>query len=88
MPSVSILAEPTVSVVDKIVDKRGTREVATEYLNYLYSDDGQEIAAKHFYRPTKRGNRAKYADKFAKIRSVHDQRRIWRLEQGEQEALR
>ncbi|NMM79086.1 sulfate ABC transporter substrate-binding protein, partial [Acidovorax sp. SRB_24] len=50
-PSVSILAEPTVAVVDKVVDKRGTRKVAEEYLQYLYSDEGQEIAGKNFYRP-------------------------------------
>ena len=52
-PSVSILAEPTVSVVDKVVDKKGTRAAAEEYLSYLYSDEGQKIAAKHFYRPRK-----------------------------------
>lgn len=50
-PSVSILAEPTISVVDKVVDKRGTREVADAYLQYLYSPEGQTIAAKNFYRP-------------------------------------
>ncbi len=50
-PSVSILAEPTVAVVDRVVDKRGTRTVAEAYLKYLYSDDGQRIAAKHYYRP-------------------------------------
>ncbi|WP_256548313.1 sulfate ABC transporter substrate-binding protein [Xenorhabdus bovienii] len=50
-PSLSILAEPTVAVVDKVVDKRGTRELATEYLKYLYSPAGQEIAAKNYYRP-------------------------------------
>ncbi|MGJ0637174.1 sulfate ABC transporter substrate-binding protein [Xenorhabdus bovienii] len=50
-PSLSILAEPTVAVVDKVVDKRGTRELATEYLKYLYSPVGQEIAAKNYYRP-------------------------------------
>ncbi|WP_422824060.1 sulfate ABC transporter substrate-binding protein [Xenorhabdus entomophaga] len=50
-PSISILAEPTVAVVDKVVDKRGTRELATEYLKYLYSPAGQEIAAKNYYRP-------------------------------------
>ena len=50
-PSISILAEPSVSVVDKVVDKRGTRKVAEEYLKYLYSPEGQEIAAKNFYRP-------------------------------------
>ncbi|MEA9393056.1 sulfate ABC transporter substrate-binding protein [Acerihabitans sp. TG2] len=51
VPSESILAEPTVSVVDKIVDKRGTRDVATQYLKYLYSPQGQRIAAKNYYRP-------------------------------------
>lgn len=50
-PSVSILAEPPVTVVDKVVDKRGTRAVAEEYLKYLYTDDGQHIAARHYYRP-------------------------------------
>jgi sulfate/thiosulfate transport system substrate-binding protein len=50
-PSISILAEPSVAVVDKVVDKHGTRAVAEAYLNYLYSPEGQEIAAKHFYRP-------------------------------------
>ncbi|MDD5200049.1 MAG: sulfate ABC transporter substrate-binding protein, partial [Terrimicrobiaceae bacterium] len=50
-PPLSILAEPPVAVVDKVVDRRGTRDVATEYLNYLYSDEGQEIAGKNFYRP-------------------------------------
>jgi sulfate/thiosulfate-binding protein len=50
-PSVSILAEPTITVVDKVVDKKGTRAVAEEYLKYLYSDEGQKIAAKNFYRP-------------------------------------
>lgn len=51
-PSISILAEPPVTVVDKVVDKRSTRNIAEEYLKYLYSDDGQQIAAKHYYRPT------------------------------------
>ncbi len=50
-PSLSILAEPPVTVVDKVVDKRGTRAVAEEYLKYLYTDEGQQIAAKHYYRP-------------------------------------
>jgi len=50
-PSESILAEPPVTVVDKVVDKRGTRKVAEEYLKYLYTDEGQRIAAKHYYRP-------------------------------------
>ena len=51
-PSISILAQPSVAVVDKIVDKNGTREVATEYLNYLYSEESQRIAGKNFYRPS------------------------------------
>lgn len=51
-PSISILAQPSVAVVDSVVDKRGTREVATEYLNYLYSDDAQRLAGKNYYRPS------------------------------------
>jgi sulfate transport system substrate-binding protein len=51
MPSVSILAEPSVSVVDKVVDRKGTRQVAEAYLAFLYSPEGQDLAAKHFYRP-------------------------------------
>jgi sulfate/thiosulfate transport system substrate-binding protein len=51
-PSESILAEPPVTVVDKVVDKRGTRKVAEEYLKFLYTDEGQKIAARHYYRPT------------------------------------
>src|SRR5690606_14233587 len=50
-PSLSILAEPPVTVVDKNVDRKGTRELAEAYLNYLYSEEGQRIAAKNFYRP-------------------------------------
>lgn len=50
-PTESILAEPPVTVVDKVADKRGTRKVAAEYLKYLYTDEGQKIAAKHYYRP-------------------------------------
>ncbi len=63
-PSVSILAEPPVSVVDKVVDKRGTRKVAEAYLKYLYSPEGQEIAAKDGYRPRDATVAAKYASKF------------------------
>ncbi|RFC92045.1 substrate-binding domain-containing protein, partial [Klebsiella pneumoniae] len=51
VPSVSILAEPPVAVVDKVVDKKGTRKLAEAYLNYLYSPQGQEIAARNYYRP-------------------------------------
>jgi sulfate/thiosulfate-binding protein len=67
VPSISILAEPPVSIVDKVVDKRGTREVATAYLKYLYSPEGQEIVAKNYYRPTDPKVAAKYAAKFPKV---------------------
>lgn len=67
VPSVSILAEPPVSVVDKNVDKKGTREVAEAYLNYLYTKDGQEIAAKNFYRPRDPEVAKKYESQFPKI---------------------
>jgi sulfate transport system substrate-binding protein len=66
-PSLSILAEPPVTVVDKVVDRRGTRAVAEAYLKHLYSEEGQEIAARHFYRPRLEAVAAKYADKFPKI---------------------
>jgi sulfate transport system substrate-binding protein len=66
-PSVSILAEPPVAVVDKIVDKRGTRKVAEAYLKYLYSPEGQEIAAKDGYRPRDATVAAKYAQKFPQL---------------------
>jgi sulfate/thiosulfate-binding protein len=67
VPSVSILAEPPVTIVDKVVDKRKTREVAQGYLEYLYSDEGQEIAAKHYYRPTNPKFIEKYAHQFPKV---------------------
>jgi sulfate/thiosulfate-binding protein len=67
-PSVSILAEPPVAVVDRNVDRRGTRKVAEEYLKYLYSEAGQEIAAKHYYRPRLETVAKKYADKFPSIK--------------------
>ncbi len=69
-PSVSILAEPPVAVVDKVVDKKGTRKVATAYLEYLYSPEGQDIAGKHYYRPTDRVVAAKYASQFSKLNLV------------------
>ncbi len=68
VPSVSILAEPTVSIVDKVVDKHGTRAVAQAYLNYLYSPVGQEIAARNYYRPRLRSVAARYAKQFGKVR--------------------
>ena len=67
VPSVSILAEPPVTVVDKVVDKRGTREVATAYLQYLYTPEGQEIAAQNWYRPTDPKVAAKHAKVFPKV---------------------
>jgi sulfate/thiosulfate-binding protein len=66
-PSLSIVAEPPVSVVDQNVDQHGTRKVAEEYLKYLYSKQGQEIAARHFYRPRDPAVAAQYASQFAKI---------------------
>ncbi len=66
-PSVSILAEPPVAWVDKVVKSHGTEEVAKAYLNFLYTPEGQEIAAKNFYRPRSQEVAQKYADKFPKL---------------------
>src|SRR5437899_1925604 len=68
VPSVSILCEPTVSLVDKVVDKKGTRAVAQAYLEYLYSTEGQEIAAKRYYRPRSAAVAKKYASQFPKVK--------------------
>ncbi|MGE5466721.1 MAG: sulfate ABC transporter substrate-binding protein [Ignavibacteria bacterium] len=67
-PSLSILAEPPVSIVDKVVDKRGTRKVAQAYLEYLYSPEGQEIAARNWYRPIDRKVAAAHARQFAAVK--------------------
>jgi sulfate transport system substrate-binding protein len=67
-PSVSILAEPPVAVVDKVADKRGTRQVAQAYLEYLYSDEGQDIIAKNYYRPAVEKFSRKYAAQFPNIK--------------------
>jgi len=67
-PSVSILAEPPVAVVDKNVDKRGTRKVAQAYLEFLYGDQGQEIIAKNYYRPAVDKFAKKYASQFPQIK--------------------
>ncbi len=67
VPSYSILAEPPVALVDKVVDKHGTRRVAQAYLDYLYTPEGQEIAARHYYRPTLDGVAKKYERQFAKV---------------------
>jgi len=69
-PSLSILAEPPVAVVDKVAGKHGTKAVAQAYLEYLYTDAGQEIAAKHFYRPRSATVAAKYASQFPKVQLV------------------
>jgi sulfate transport system substrate-binding protein len=66
-PPESILAEPPVTVIDKVVDKRGTRKVAEEYLKYLYTDEGQKIAAKHYYRPIN----PKIPTKLAKVKKLY-----------------
>jgi sulfate/thiosulfate-binding protein len=67
-PMTSILAEPPVAVVDKVVDKRGTRGIAEAYLAYLYSDEGQLIVAKHYYRPAVENFARKYASSFPRIK--------------------
>ena len=70
IPSISILAEPSVAVVDKVVDKRGTRKAAQAYLEFLYSPEGQELCARHFYRPRDKSVAAKYAAQFPAINLV------------------
>lgn len=66
-PSLSIRAEPPVAIVDRVVDKKGTRKAASAYLEYLYSAEGQEIAAKHYYRPRDEGVAKKHAGRFAQL---------------------
>ena len=70
VPSLSILAEPPVTVVDKVVDRRGTRKVAEAYLKYLYSPAGQELAAQNYYRPIDPAVAKKYEKQFAKVKLV------------------
>ncbi|MEJ7806300.1 MAG: sulfate ABC transporter substrate-binding protein [Telluria sp.] len=78
-PSVSILAEPPVALVDKVVDRHGTRKVAEAYLQYLYSDEGQELAAKNYYRPTAPKTLAKYAAQYPKVKlfTINDVSGSW-----------
>jgi sulfate transport system substrate-binding protein len=66
-PSLSILAEPPVTIVDRNVDRRGTRAVAQAYLEFLYTEEGQDLAGKHFYRPTSPKAQARYAKQFPKL---------------------
>jgi len=70
VPSLSILAEPTVSVVDKVVKRKGTEAVAKAYLEYLYSDEGQDIAGRNFYRPRSAAATAKYAATFPHLELI------------------
>lgn len=83
-PSVSILAEPPVAVVDKVVDKKGTRNVAEAYLKYLYSEEGQTIAAENFYRPTLKSVAEKFKDNFPAIQlfTLHDVFGTWQETQA------
>ena len=82
VPSISVLAEPSVAVVDKVVLRRGTREVAQAYLEFLYSPEGQELAAKNYYRPRSADIAAKYADQFARVELVEiDHFGGWKLAQ-------
>jgi sulfate transport system substrate-binding protein len=70
LPSISILAEPPVTVVDKVVDRRGTRKVAEAYLKFLYTPEGQDIVARNFYRPRDPQIAAKYAGQFPSLKLV------------------
>ena len=70
VPSISILAEPPVAIVDHVVDKRGTRALAEAYLRFLYEKEGQEIAARHYFRPRLAEVAERHADRFAKIEMV------------------
>lgn len=70
VPSWSILAEPPVAVVDKVAERRGTRLTAQAYLDYLYSEEGQNIAARHYYRPRDAKVAARFAERFPKLRLV------------------
>ena len=81
-PSLSILAEPPVAVVDKVVDRKGSRKVAEAYLQFLYTREGQEIAARNFYRPRSPELAAQYAGRFADVKLVTiDQFGGWRAAQ-------
>jgi len=67
VPSVSILAEPPVAVVDKVADKKGTRKVAQAYLEYLYTPEGQEVVARNYYRPRLESVAKKYGSTFPRL---------------------
>ncbi len=82
-PAESILAEPPIALIDKVVDKRGTRPVAQAYLDYLYSDEGQKLIGKHFYRPSNPAIAAQFAGQFPAIRLFTIDERLggWRQAQ-------
>lgn len=85
VPSISILAEPPVAIVDEIVDKKGTREAAEGYLKFLYSNEGQEIAAENYYRPRNTEILEKYREVFKDIElvTIDDEFGGWRKAQSE-----
>ena len=87
-PSISILAEPSVAVVDKNVDKRGTRAVAEAYLKFLYTPEGQELAAKHYYRPRDPACREAPRGPLREGDAVDHRRGVRRVGQGAEAALR
>ena len=84
IPSISILAEPPVAVIDEVVDRRGTREVATEYLKFLYTEGAQDLAGQHFFRPTSSSARAKYSAVFpdVKLVTIDDEFGGWKTTQA------
>ena len=87
-PSLSILAEPPVAVVDKNAKRHGTTAVAQAYLKYLYSDEGQEIAAKNFYRPRNEAIAAKYAANFSQLKLVTVDQEFGGWAEGAKDAFR
>ena len=79
VPSVSVLAEPPVAVVDKVVDRRGTRKVAEAYLKYLYTPEAQEIIARNYYRPRNAASGGQVQGAFPQAQAVHDRPQFRRL---------
>jgi sulfate transport system substrate-binding protein len=67
LSSISILAEPPVTIIDKNVDKHGVRDIAEAYLRFLYTDQGQELCAKHYYRPSSANVKTRYKDQFTDL---------------------
>ena len=88
VPSLSILAEPPVAVVDKVVDKKGTRAAAQAYLEFLYSPGGQALAAKHYYRPRDRAALRQGPGEVPGVEARHDRRRLRRLGERAEGPLR